>query len=58
MTRRLAVGGALALLIAALAVPALAQPSRPSYLPYAEFATDDSNEVVTLKRGYNDAVQR
>jgi hypothetical protein len=58
VTRRLAVGGALALLIASLAVPVFAQPNRPTYLPYAEFATDDNGEVVTLKRGYNDAVQR
>ena len=49
--------GALALLVAA-AVPVLAQPSRPNYLPYADFSGDDSGQVVSLKRAYNDAVQR
>jgi hypothetical protein len=58
VTRPLPVGGILALLIATLAVPLLAQPNRPTYLPYAEFANEDTSEVVTLKRGYNDAVQR
>jgi hypothetical protein len=58
LTRRLLAWGALALLVAALAVPALAQPTRPNYLPYADFSGDDSGQVVTLKRAYNDAVQR
>jgi hypothetical protein len=44
--------------VAALAVPALAQPARPNYLPYAEFSGDDTSQAVTLKRAYNDAVQR
>jgi hypothetical protein len=48
------------LLVATLAVPVVAhaQATRPNYLPYAEFAGDDSGQAVTLKRGYNDAVQR
>jgi hypothetical protein len=57
VTRRLG-PGALALLVVALAVPLLAQSTRPNYLPYAEFAANDSSQVVTLKRVYNDAVQR
>ena len=55
---RLLARGAVALLVAALAVPVLAQPPRPNYLPFADFSNDDSGEVVALKRGYNDAVQR
>jgi hypothetical protein len=58
---RLVARGALALLVtvvAVLAVPVLAQPARPNYLPFADFSNDDSGDAVALKRGYNDAVQR
>jgi hypothetical protein len=58
LTRRVPVGGALALLLLTLAVPALAQAPKPNYLSYAEFSGDDTSAAVTLKRGYNEAVQR
>ena len=48
----------LAALLLALAVAASAQPAKPKYLPYVEFAPEDSPQAVGLKRGYNDAVQR
>jgi hypothetical protein len=48
----------LAALLLSLAVTAGAQPAKPKYLPYVEFAADDSPQAVGLKRGYNDAVQR
>ena len=34
------------------------QAPRPQYLPFAEFATDDSATQVTAKQAYNDAVER
>jgi hypothetical protein len=57
LSARLLGRGALALLVAALALPVLAQP-RPNYLPYADFSKEDSGDAVALKRAYNDAVQR
>jgi hypothetical protein len=35
-----------------------AQPAKPSYLPYAEFAAEDTPQRLGLKRSYNEAVQR
>ena len=31
---------------------------RPQYLPFAEFATDDSAAQVSVKQAYNEAVER
>jgi hypothetical protein len=56
----MAAGLAAALLTSAAAVAAqqAGPPIKPSYLPYAEFATDDTPQNVGLKRAYNEAVQR
>ena len=51
-------GRVLAGLLLAVAVTASAQPAKPKYLPYVEFAPEDPPQTVGLKRGYNDAVQR
>jgi hypothetical protein len=50
--------GVLAALALVLAVTAGAQPAKPNYLPYADFASDDSPPALGLKRAYNEAVQR
>jgi hypothetical protein len=34
------------------------QPQRPQYLPFAEFASDDSAPQLSVKQAYNDAVER
>jgi hypothetical protein len=34
------------------------QAPRPQYLPFAEFASDDSVPQVSVKQAYNDAVER
>ena len=34
------------------------QAPRPQYLPFAEFATDDSAPQVSAKQAYNDTVER
>jgi hypothetical protein len=34
------------------------QAPRPQYLPFTEFATDDSPPQVTAKQAYNDTVER
>ena len=34
------------------------QDQRPQYLPFAEFASDDSAAQQSAKRSYNDAVER
>jgi hypothetical protein len=46
--------------VAALAVaPTLAaQVTRPSYLPFAEFGSQDSREHIAAKRDYNQAIHR
>jgi hypothetical protein len=53
-------GGLLAAALAAivLAGPAVAQLTKPNYLPFAEFTAGDSPERTAVKRGYNDAVNR
>ncbi len=56
--RRAAAGVLAGALLLALAARADAQPAKPSYLPYAEFAADDAPQAVGFKRAYNDAVQR
>jgi hypothetical protein len=50
----------LAVGVAALAGPgATAQgPQRPQYLPFAEFAPDDTASHLAAKQAYNDAVER
>jgi hypothetical protein len=57
---RLLVGGLAAL--TALAAPGAhaqaPQAPRPQYLPFAEFASDDSAPQVSAKQAYNDAVER
>ncbi|HWC03643.1 MAG TPA: hypothetical protein VHF87_12870 [Methylomirabilota bacterium] len=35
-----------------------AQSQRPQYLPFAEFASDDSASQVSVKQAYNEAVER
>jgi hypothetical protein len=50
--------GVLTALVLALAATAGAEPAKPSYLPYAEFAGNDTPQAVGLKRAYNDAIQR
>lgn len=52
---------ALVLLAAhALGAPGAAtgQPAKPEYLPYAEFASEDTPAANALKRGYNATVLR
>jgi hypothetical protein len=55
---------ALAVGLAALAGPGTSaqgppsQSQRPQYLPFAEFASDDSAPQVSVKQAYNDAVER
>jgi hypothetical protein len=46
--------------LASLAGPiAVAQgPQRPQYLPFAEFASDDTASHLAAKQAYNDAVER
>ena len=34
------------------------QAARPQYLPFAEFAPEDSTQRVSAKQAYNDAVER
>jgi N12 class adenine-specific DNA methylase len=50
--------GVLTALVLVLAVEAGAQPPKPGYLPYAEFAAADPAQAVGLKRAYNEAIQR
>ncbi len=59
--RALAPGAAasvLAALVLTLAATVGAQPAKPNYLAYAEFAADDAPQAIGLKRAYNEAVQR
>ena len=61
--RMAAAAGALALLLGAgplaaqTAAPALPAGPQPSYLPYAEFAADESAASTRLKQAYNDALK-
>jgi hypothetical protein len=41
-----------------VAIAGAQTPPRPQYLPFAEFATDDTSAHVTAKQAYNDAVER
>ena len=53
--------GALVLLAAhalGAAGAATAQPAKPEYLPYAEFASEDTAAANAVKRGYNATVLR
>jgi hypothetical protein len=50
--------GALALSVAVGAQSTPRASTGPQYLSYTEFATDDTPAAVTVKRAYNDAVQR
>ena len=53
-----ATAAGLAILVLALAGDAGGQATRPDYLGYTEFASDDTPQVLTLKRVYNEAVHR
>jgi hypothetical protein len=50
--------GVLTLLTALASPSAQPQAPRPQYLPFAEFASDDSAPQVSAKQAYNDAVER
>jgi hypothetical protein len=50
--------GVLTLLTALASTSAQPQAPRPQYLPFAEFASDDSAPQVSAKQAYNDAVER
>jgi N12 class adenine-specific DNA methylase len=50
--------GVLTALALTLAATAGAQHAKPNYLPYAEFAGNDTPQAVGLKRSYNEAIQR
>jgi seryl-tRNA synthetase len=46
------------LTVGIVAIAGAQTPPRPQYLPFAEFASDDTSAHVTAKQAYNDAVER